>query len=400
MVISRSSGGTPLSCQRHAFSLPADVCYLNCAYMGPLSRAVQEAGADALDARAVPTGVTPDDFFSPAEAARNACAQLVNADAERIALVPTVAYGIATAVQNLAIASGQTVVMPGEQFPSNVYSWRGLVARGIELRVVPAPTPAEALAEGCSLAQLWNRRLLDAITGDCAAVAVETVHWTDGTAFDLQAIGERARTVGAAFIIDGTQTVGARPLDVSLVQPDMLVVHSYKAMLSHYGLGFAYLGGRFDTGRPLEESWLMRRGAEDFARLVDYQDDYAAGMRRYDSSIRANPVLVRSLLAAASELIRWQPARIEAYCYRIAAGFATQVRELGFAVADDPARAANIFGLRAPAGLDLNQVRAELAARKIFVSIRGDAIRVSPHVYNDEADLARLADALRRVVQG
>jgi selenocysteine lyase/cysteine desulfurase len=363
--------------------------------MGPLSRAVQKAGMEALARRAVPTGITADDFFAPAEAARRACAQLVEADPERIALLPTVAYGIATAVRNLGIEAGRTVVIPGEQFPSNVYSWRALTEQGVKLRVVAAPTADEARAEGCSRAALWNRRLLDAITGDCAAVAVETVHWTDGTAFDLQAIGERARAVGAAFIIDGTQTVGARPLDVSTLQPDMLVVHSYKAMLCHYGLGFAYLGSRFDGGRPLEESWLMRRGAEDFSRLVDYQDDYAPGMRRYDSSLRANPVLVQSLLTSARELIAWQPARIAAWCHAITADFVGQARDMGFTVADEAERAANIFGLRAPEGLDLGALRSELAARRIYVSIRGSAIRISPHVYNDEGDLGRLAAALR-----
>ena len=336
-----------------------------------------------------------DDFFAPAEAVRSACAQLVRADPERVALVPTVAYGIATAVRNLAIEPGMTVVIPGEQFPSNVYSWRALVAQGVKLRVVAAPAPADAQAEGCSLASLWNRRLLEAITGDCAAVAIETVHWTDGTAFDLQAIGERARAVGAALIVDATQTAGARPLDVQALQPDMLVVHAYKSMLCHYGLGFAYFGSRFDDGTPLEESWLMRRGAADFSRLVDYQDDYAAGVRRFDSSIRANPVLVQSLLTGSRQLIGWQPARIEAWCHEITADFVARVRDMGFTVADDHERAANIFGLRAPAGLDQGELRGMLAARRIYVSIRGSAIRVSPHVYNDAGDLALLADALR-----
>lgn len=395
-----SSTIAPLSCQRDAFTLPPEDCYLNSAYMGPLSKAVQQAGMVALASRAVPTGITADDFFAPAEAVRSACAQLVGADAERVALVPTVAYGIATAVRNLSFEPGQSVVIPGEQFPSNVYSWRALATRGVELRVVPAPSVAEAQTAGCSLASLWNRRLLAAITESCAAVAVETVHWTDGTAFDLVAIGERARAVGAAFIVDGTQTVGARPLDVRSVQPDLLVVHSYKSMLSHYGLGFAYLGARFEGGSPLEESWLMRRGAEDFSRLVDYQDEYAAGMRRFDSSIRANAVLVQSLLVSAYQLVEWQPARIEAWCRAITRDFVTEVRGLGFTVADEDDRAANLFGLRAPAGLDLQALRRDLAARRIHVSIRGAAIRVSPHVYNDASDLARLADALRHAVRG
>jgi selenocysteine lyase/cysteine desulfurase len=47
--------------------------------------------------------------------------------------------------------------------------------------------------------------------------------------------------------------------------------------------------------------------------------------------------------------------------------------------------------------MDSREIAAELAANNIFVSVRGSAIRVSPHVYNDENDLAKLAAALQTV---
>ena len=388
----------PLTCQRDAFSLPPDVCYLNSAYMGPLPQAVRLATERALSARTVPVDLTSGDFFAPAEAARRACAALVGADPERTALMPTVAYAIATAVQNLPIAAGQTVVLLGEQFPSKVYSWRRLRDLVVRWRAVASPTPAEAAAAGRSAARLWQVRVREESVEGCRGGAVETAHWTDGTLFDLVAIGSRARAVGAALVVDATQTVGARPLDVAAIRPDLLVAHAYKSMLSHYGLGFAVLGERFADGRPLEESWLMRHGAEDFSRLVDYQDAYADGMRRYDTSLRANPMLILPLEAAATQLLAWQPARIAAYCRSICADFVDRVRTLGFGVAADEDRAANLFGLRLPPGLDPERVRAELATRRIHVSVRGSAVRVSPHVYNDVSDLAKLADALSAVV--
>ena len=207
-------------------------------------------------------------------------------------------------------------------------------------------------------------------------------------------IGARARAVGAAFVVDGTQTVGTMPLDVAAVRPDALVVHSYKAMLCNYGLGFMVVGERFAAGSPVEESWLTRAGSENFARLVDYQDAYAPGARRFDSSIRANPVLIGMLEASCRLLLDWQPARIRAYLLGIEREFVGRVREMGFEVADEDERAANIFGVRMPAGIDVETCRAHLAAKRIHVSVRGNAVRVAPHVYNDRDDLARLADAL------
>lgn len=384
----------PLGCQRDSFSIPDDVVYLNSAYMGPLPRVAQQAAGAALAARAVPIGITADDFFAPAEAARGLCAGLIGADPESIAFVPTTAHAVAIAARNLALPAGSRIVLPEGQFPSNVLAWRRLAARGVELRTVRRPAEADAANAGTTVAALWNARLGDAIDAGCALLAIEPAHWTDGTVFDLEGLAARARARGAAVVVDATQFVGAMPIDVARLQPDLLVAHAYKSMLAQYGLGFAYFGPRLAGGEPLDEGWLVRRDARDFARLVDYQDDYAPGMRRYDTSLRANTVLIASLLASASLLAQWRPVRVQAYCRAIVADFVPAVRALGFTVAEPHERAANLFGLGAPAGVDLEALRARLAARRIFVSIRGRSIRVSPHVYNDAGDLARLLQAL------
>jgi selenocysteine lyase/cysteine desulfurase len=228
-------------------------------------------------------------------------------------------------------------------------------------------------------------------------VAIEPVHWTDGTRFDLERIGARCREVGAAFVVDATQTVGAMPFDVQRVQPDALIVHSYKSMLCNYGLGFVVFSDRFAAGSPLEESWLMRAGSDNFARLVDYEDAYAPGMRRFDTSLRANPGLIGMLEAACTLLLEWQPERVRDYLFGIERDAVRRLRALGFEVADEADRAANLFGIKLPPGLDAEACRSHLAAQQIHVSVRGTAVRVAPHVYNDAADLARLVDALEKL---
>jgi selenocysteine lyase/cysteine desulfurase len=383
-----------LTCQKDAFSIPSGVTYLNSAYMGPLPRATQEAGFAALQQRAFPAAITAADFFTHAEEVRGLCAQLVNADVSGVALIPTAAYGVATVVKNLPVRAGQNIVLLGEQFPSNVYAWRALQAQGVALRVVAAP----AVMNLNERARQWNHAVVNAIDNHTAAVALEHAHWTDGTLFDLERIGQRARQVGAWLVVDATQTTGTYPFDVQAIQPDALIVHAYKSMLSNYGLGFAMFSERMASGKPLEESWLMRAGSEDFARLVDYQDAYAPGMRRYDTSTRTNPILIQMLKASAALMMQWQPHRVRDYCYAIARPFVAQARAMGFRVADEAYRAANIFGLHLPAGLDIEVLRQQLAQEKIYVSVRGSALRVSPHVYNDMQDFARLAEVLKRVI--
>jgi selenocysteine lyase/cysteine desulfurase len=222
----------PLLCQRDMFSIPDGHCYLNSAFMGPLPRLVEQAGIASLAARASPIGLTSQDFFEPAERARRLCAQLVNADPERVAFVPTVAYATAIVAKNLRPKSGQNVVMLGDMFPSNVYAWRNWRSHNVEMRTVFAPAAPWTSPAGASQAALWNDAVVRAIDSNTVLVAVEPGHWTDGTLFDLEMIGTRCREVGAAFVVDATQTVGAMPFDVLRVQPDALVVHSYKSMLS------------------------------------------------------------------------------------------------------------------------------------------------------------------------
>jgi selenocysteine lyase/cysteine desulfurase len=395
----QTPSSAPLTCQRDLFSLPDGHCYLNSAFMGPLPRLVEQAGVAALAARSSPIGLTPQDFFEPAERTRALCARLVNADPERVAFVPTVAYATAIIAKNLRPRSGQNVVMLGDMFPSNVYAWRNWRADGVAMRMVPAPeAPWWSQSTEASRAELWNDAVVEAIDSDTVLVAVEPAHWTDGTLFDLERIGRRCREVGAAFVVDATQTVGAMPFDVQRVQPDALVVHSYKSMLANYGLGFAVFSNRFLDASPLEESWLTRTGSENFARLVDYEDRYAPGMRRFDTSLRANPTMIVMLEAACRLLLEWQPRRVRDYLLQIERRPVDRMRSLGFEVAGDAERCANLFGVKLPVGMDPEACRLHLARQRIHVAVRGNAVRVSPHVYNDEHDLEQLADALAQLV--
>ena len=376
-----------LPCQRHLFEIPRDVCYLNSAYMGPMPGPVRDAGAAGLLRRAAPWKIRAEDFFEPAETVRRQIGDLIHASPERIALVPNAANGIAVVAKNLSLRPSQQIVVLADQFPSNMYSWLGLTRRGARVKVVEAPA-------GRHRGRQWNERLLAAIGPDTGLVAIEACHWTDGTLFDLASVARRCREVGAWFVVDATQTIGIEPLDVGSIQPDALIAHPYKSLLASYGLGFACFSDRLADGSPLEESWLMRRGSEDFSRLVDYQESYALGMRRYDSSTRVNLPLV-SMLSASLELFRqWQPARVRAYCLDVSKKLIACAQRAGYDVPEDGEHAAHIFGIRPPQGTDLQALRRALQDGQVYVSVRGDAIRVSTHVYNDQLDIDRFGDVL------
>jgi selenocysteine lyase/cysteine desulfurase len=383
----------PLACQRGRFSLPETVHYLNCAYMGPLPVIAEEAGVAALREKRVPIHLGPDDFFAGSDRVRERFAALIGAaDPARVALHPSVSYGVATAARNLPLASGGRVVLLEEQFPGNVYAWRR-AAEEAGARVVTVARPA-----GNQVGEEWNTRLLEAITPETEVVTVPTVHWTDGTHFDLVAVGERCRAVGAALVVDATQSAGAVPFDVNAVRPDLFVAAGYKWLLGPYSVAMTWMSERFDTGVPLEETWIGRRGSQDFQGLVNYTDEYQPGAIRYDVGERSNFALLPVMEAALDLILEWDPARISAYVRRLSAPLLEEARSLGFGVEAAAWRSPHLFGLRMPAGVDLAGLRGALQEAGVYVSLRGSALRVSPSVYNDDTDVDALISVLRSAV--
>ncbi len=382
-----------LTCQKHLFSLPEDVHYLNCAYMSPLARPVEAAGIEGMQRKRVPSTITPAMFFDESNRARQLFGQLINAEAQRIALIPAASYGIAIVARNLEVHREQNLVVLHEQFPSNIYTWHRLAQEtGAEIRAIRPPS---SHPRGTA----WNERILDRIDANTALVALPNVHWADGTRFDLEAIGRRARDVGAAFVIDGTQSVGALSIDVQQLQPDALICAAYKWLLGPYSIGVAYLGPRFDDGTPLEENWIGRLGSERFGELVNYQEAYQPGALRYDVGERSNFALVPMMNAGLELVLRWGPDAIQAYCSSLTQDLLQEAQDLGFVLEAESRRGAHLFGIRVPDHLSMDRLHEALSLRNISVSVRGDAIRISPHVYNEARDIDALRDALHATLK-
>ncbi|PAP75330.1 aminotransferase class V-fold PLP-dependent enzyme [Rubrivirga marina] len=380
-----------LPSQKGRFSLPDGLHYLNAAYMSPLLKSVEAAGVEGVRLKRVPTDFGPADFFTSADRVRQLFAQLVGGQPKHVALVPAVSYAMATVAKNLDVERGQTIVVVAEQFPSHVYPWRRLADdAGATIRTVEPPAPLGTPGRGAD----WNARLLDAIDADAALVAVPNVHWADGTVFDLEAVGEQCRAVGAAFVVDGTQSVGALPFSVERARPDALAAAGYKWLLGPYGMGALWLGERFREGRPLEENWIGRAGSDEFAGLTSYEDAYAPGAVRFDVGERSNPILLPMLAAGIEQVLEWTPEAVQATCAGLAERVVDGARALGYAAAEADERAGHLFGLRPPESVRLDALAEALGARNVSVSIRGGSVRVSPHVYNTEADADALLAAL------
>src|SRR6267378_7659311 len=379
-----------IPCQRHLFDIPDDVAYLNCAYMSPLMKPALEAGTAGLARKAHPWDLTPDQFFTGADEFRATAAQLLDSPADCIAIVPSASYGIATAARNLPVKKSQSILVLDEQFPSNYYPWqRRAEETGASLKIVAWPPDSD-----------WTTAVLDSLTSDVAVAALPQVQWTSGGRLDLVRIGAACRKLGVALALDLTQSLGALPFSVrdlqNGVQPDFAVAASYKWLLGPYSIGLLYVAPKWQGGIPLEENWIQRANARDFSSLILYTENYDAGARRYDMSERANFAPLPAAVRAMKQLLEWKVPQISETAGALNRDLAEAAADLGFSAPPERLRAPHYLSLRRKAAIT-KKLPEMLAKEKVFVSVRGSSIRVTPNVYNTVEDGERLIACLRRI---
>ena len=376
-----------LASQRHLFDVPDDVAFFNSATNSPLLNASRDRLLAAARSKSHPWNRTPPDFFADAEAIRNLCAKLIGGEADGYALVPAASYGISTAARILEphLRAGDEVLVIEGEFPSVVFPFkRAAEERGASL--VTIATPEED----------WTTAILSRMGTKVKVVALSSCHWTNGAFIDLPAIAKACRDVGAALVIDGTQSIGAMPFALGEIAPDFLVAAGYKWLLFPYGVGVMHVAPKWRDSRPLEESWLARDNAADFAALVNYSDRYMPGARRFDGGEKCT-TLLPGAIAALEQIRAWGIDNIAQSLARINARIAADLEQLGFRVPVESQRCPHMFGAQLPKGYSGDLV-GELKARNVHISRRGSALRFSPHVHVNDGDIERLLSGLRALV--
>ena len=374
----------PLDTQRHLFEIPDDVAYFNVASLAPQLRAVRAAGETALAERSAPWRIASDDWFSEVEQLRALFARVIGGDADGVALIPATSYGLAIAAHNATARPGDRVLLIADEYPSTVYTWRAFAAQ----------SGAEVVTVARDEQKSWTDAVLAALDERVRVISVPNVRWTDGGLIDLRLVGARARELGALFVVDVTQSLGAMPFELSSVRPDFLVATGYKWLLGPFSVAYLWVAPEHRCGMPLEQNWINRSGSENFARLTDYQDDFQPGARRFDVGQRTNFTLTPMAIAALTQILDWQVARIATTLQAITDRIEQWARghDLTPLAAHD--RGPHMLEVGIPAQA-MARVPQLLAESNVFVGVRGaTGVRISPHLYTTDHDVQRLFDAL------
>jgi len=376
--------------QRKLFDIPDDIAYFNCAYNSPQLNESQKRLLSGISAKSHPWERTASSFFDDAETIRGLASDIFGGDSGGYAIIPAASYGISTAARAIEpqLQSGDNILLIAEEFPSNVLPWKRVAQeRGSNLITVPTPKNGN-----------WTQAIIDKINNNIKVVALSTCHWTNGAYIDLVAIRQACNKTGSVLVIDATQSLGAMPFSIDQIKPDFLVAAGYKWLLCPYGFSLMYVSNQWRDSRPLEETWLARENAEDFASLVNYSDKYMPGARRFDVGEKCTATILPGAIAALEQLKVWGVQQISDSLSMINKQIASHLIQLGFQLPDDSQRCPHMFGALIPNDYKGNLV-SELRERKIFISQRGKSIRFAPHLHISEYDLKRLLDTMDDLIK-
>ena len=376
--------------QKHLFNLPEEITYLNIASQSPSFKAVEQAGIEGVLEKSHPYKITGDSYFEPVKEVKKLFAKLIEVkDYNRIANIPSASYGLATAANNITLKKNDEILLIDEQFPSNYYVWEKL-AKKFDAKIKIVLMPESKIKRGES----WNEAILESISDKTAVVTLGNIHWANGTLFDLKSIRKKTTKHTALLIVDGSQSVGALPFSVKEIKPDALICAGYKWLFGPYGCGYAYFGEYFDNGIPIEENWSNRLHSENMGSLATYEPQHKPLANRYSTGEHASFIYIKMQIAALKQVLIWTPEAIQEYCKEVTSEAVNTLTENGCFVENGDFRTHHLFGVALPEKLDIAKLKTQLMEAQIFISFRGNYIRLSCHLYNTKEDFKKLTNCI------
>lgn len=368
-----------LPSQRALFEIPRQICYLNAASYSPLPLRTLEAGRAAVGRKGTPWALDAGFANAQHERARTAAARLIHAEPSDIALIPSISYGVATAAKMLPIARCTRVIVLEDDHSSPVLEWHARAgAQGFAVETVRQPDDGD-----------WTSAVLESIERSGAPpvslASISSVHWSDGGLIDVDKIGAAIRQRGAAFLVDATHSTGVLATDVKRLDPDFVIFPTYKWLLGPYGRAFLYVAKRHQGGIPLEQTASGRRNvrAENAVYFTDVS--YVGDARRFDMGERDHFISMEMASIGMEMIADWGAPAIVQRLRMLTERIAQAVRGIGVHVPEPHLRAPHVLSLAFKGGVPAGLVEG-MASEGVYVAPRLGRMRISPHVYNDEAD--------------
>jgi cysteine desulfurase/selenocysteine lyase len=370
--------------RRDEFPVARKWAYFDHAAVAPLPRRSGDALRRWVDGQEGDAVVLWTHWQQHLEETRLRAARLIHADPGEVAFVASTTLGIGLVAEGFPWRDGDSVVSAADEYPSNVFPWMNLASRGVALRKVAA-------RDG----RIWPEDIEAAIDGTTRVLAISFVEFSTGFRNDLDVLSEICRRRGVALMVDAIQGLGPLTLDVGRTPVDFLSADGHKWLLGPEGAGILYV----------RREWIDRLrclgtlGGHSVVDAHTYSGDnfvLKPDARRWEGGCY-NMGGIQALGQSLALFEEIGPATVSARILDRADAVRELARSRGWTVfgSSRPADRAGIVSLSKP-GVDPEAIVRHGRETGVVVSCRSGRLRVSPHIYNDDDDLGRLAELLGR----
>lgn len=365
------------------FPILHELTYLNAASQGPVPGRTARAIGEIATASQFPHTKRASEVANPEPIVRERLARLINADPADFVFTGNTTHGMNICAQGIAWRAGDNVVVPAHEFPSLTVAWSYLRERGVEVRIAPF---AEA---GPTVDEIMSR-----VDDRTRAVACSAITWNTGWRADLETLGARCAERGVLLIVDGIQAVGVRQIDVKAARISALAMHGYKWLLAGFGQGVLYVAP--DAIDRINPTFIGEQAVTNGADAEEEKPKWKDGAARYVAG-GLNRLGLAAYASSLGLLEEIGIATIEERAHGLGESLYRALQQrpgVRLVSSADPARRSQVIVFTLGDNARDAALVDQLDAQGIIVALRPMGVRVSPHFYNTEADIARLLDAL------
>ena len=369
--------------RRHEFPVAQDKIFLAHGGDCPLPRRVAEAVSRY--ARDATTG-DQEKFVYPKilSDGRKVAAQLLGCKPEEVAFVGPTSLALSFIASGLKFRRGDNVLIYFDDYPSNVYPWMALAEQGVEVRLMNTR----------GLGLIRPKDVTGQIDENTRLVALASCHFISGYRLEAEAIAGYLRERNVLFCLDAIQTVGAFPLNSSIV--DLLAADAHKWLLGPCGAGLMYVRESVQEKlAPPIYGWHNVRCPEFVAQE---QIVLRSGAARYEAGTH-NLLGIVGLVTAMELILEIGIENISRELLRKRAWLVPALQSKGYEVLHADAAPQNSSGITSffHREKDISALHQKLTDARVVTSLRTDRkgqkyIRLSPHFYNTDEELRRVME--------
>ncbi len=371
---------------QNEFPNARNVCYLNTGSEGILPQRSLKALTAAAMAKQQPQTLGDHHYYEMPQRCRKLPAQMIHCDSGEIALIGSTTLGMGLLAHSLPLVSGDEVLLVEKDFPANNFAWEPLRRNGVQIRMVPFRPEADQTA-----------RLLESISPSTRVISISMIHFYSGFRYDIKAISDVCRQKGIFFVMDAIQAVGAVEINLQETPVDALCAAAHKWQISPAGTGFLYINRNLMP--QLRESfsgWMHNRNATCFAETRMF--DYAPADAPWRFELGTLPFILFSAYEQSLTLL--MEARIpyiEEHNIKLASQLNDFFVETGW-ILPRPKPSSPFCSVYPPGKYNAATLQRALHSREVYVSMRENYLRITPHFYNTDQDIARFCDEMKKLL--